>query len=148
MIARAFLKSPKILLLDEVRRKRREKREKKREKERERESDDDDDNDDDFLLLTFLLFLLLLLPFSKQKSPPPFQATSALDAHSEDKITQALAALLQGRTSVVVAHRLQTVKRADAIAVVSCGRVAERWTHEELVAAKGIYAGLVSSSLI
>jgi len=86
--------------------------------------------------------------FSPQNPSLHKQATSALDAHSENKITQALSALLQGRTSVVVAHRLQTVKRADAIAVVSSGKVAERGTHEELVAAKGIYAGLVSSSLI
>ena len=86
--------------------------------------------------------------FFCQKKNTDSKATSALDAHSEDKITQSLAALLHGRTSVVVAHRLQTVKRADAIAVVSRGRVAERGTHGELVAAKGIYAGLVSSSLI
>ena len=85
--------------------------------------------------------------FFFQKKNTDSKATSALDAHSEDKITQSLAALLHGRTSVVVAHRLQTVKRADAIAVVSRGRVAERGTHGELVAAKGIYAGLVSSAL-
>lgn len=128
MIARAFLKSPKILLLDEVRR-----------RERANTSAATATAAAFFFFLTFFFFW---------KTRTPNQATSALDAHSEDKISHALAALLSGRTSVVVAHRLQTVKRADAIAVVSQGKVAEKGTHEELVAAKGIYAGLVSSSLI
>ena len=128
VIARAFLKSPKILLLDEVRR-----------RERANTSAATATAAAFFFFLTFFFFW---------KTRTPNQATSALDAHSEDKISHALAALLSGRTSVVVAHRLQTVKRADAIAVVSQGKVAEKGTHEELVAAKGIYAGLVSSSLI
>ncbi len=145
VIARAFLKSPKILLLDEVRPWKKEKTKREREKgERERQRERTRAR-----LAPLATTATLVLTFSSfKKKNTDSKATSALDAHSEDKITQSLAALLHGRTSVVVAHRLQTVKRADAIAVVSRGRVAERGTHGELVAAKGIYAGLVSSSLI
>lgn len=83
-------------------------------------------------------------------SPPtnPTQATSALDAHSEAKITDAMNALARGRTTVVVAHRLQTVRAADSIAVIEGGAVSERGTHAELVAAGGTYAALVESALL
>jgi ATP-binding cassette subfamily B protein len=79
------------------------------------------------------------------KNPPILildEATSALDNATEILIQQALDELCVGRTTVVVAHRLSTVKNADEIAVISDGNIAEQGTHEELIAKNGIYAGL------
>lgn len=71
------------------------------------------------------------------------EATSALDAESEAQVQQALAKLMRGRTSIVIAHRLSTVRDADRIVVLDQGRVAEEGTHAALVKRKGgIYAGL------
>jgi len=70
------------------------------------------------------------------------EATSALDNTTEILIQQALDELCVGRTTIVVAHRLSTVRRANEIAVISKGTVAESGTHEELMAMNGIYAGL------
>ncbi len=67
------------------------------------------------------------------------EPTSALDSFSEEKITEALDILFQDRTVIIVAHRLQTVKRADDIIVIEAGEVVERGDHHELVANKGIY---------
>ena len=67
------------------------------------------------------------------------EPTSALDSFSEEKITVALDELFVGRTVIIVAHRLQTVKRADDIIVIEWGDVVERWDHGELVAKWGIY---------
>ncbi len=71
------------------------------------------------------------------------EPTSALDSFSEEKITVALDELFVGRTVIIVAHRLQTVKRADDIIVIEWGDVVERWDHGELVAKWGIYNNML-----
>jgi ATP-binding cassette subfamily B protein len=73
------------------------------------------------------------------------EATAHLDAGSEAAVQAALATALADRTSIVIAHRLATVRAADEIAVIDGGRVVERGTHDELVAAGGLYATLSRS---
>ena len=70
------------------------------------------------------------------------EATSALDTESERFIQQALERLVQGRTTLVIAHRLSTVQRADLIAVMQDGRIVESGKHDELLARNGLYATL------
>lgn len=70
------------------------------------------------------------------------EATSALDAKSESLVQEALERLMEGRTTLVIAHRLSTVVGADQIAVLKNGQVAELGTHEALMAKKGVYAEL------
>ena len=70
------------------------------------------------------------------------EATAHLDAGSESLVQDALAGALVGRTSIVIAHRLATVRAADAIAVIDAGRVVEYGTHSELLARNGLYARL------
>ncbi len=72
------------------------------------------------------------------------EATSALDAESEHAVQQALAALTQGRTTLVIAHRLATVRRADRIVVVEAGRIVASGTHDALVRGGGLYARLAA----
>ena len=79
------------------------------------------------------------------KNPPILildEATSALDNTTEILIQQALDELCKGRTTLVVAHRLSTIKNADEIAVVSDGKITELGTHEELMERKGLYYDL------
>jgi ATP-binding cassette subfamily B protein len=70
------------------------------------------------------------------------EATAHLDSESEAAVQQALATALQGRTSLVIAHRLSTVREADVILVLDHGRIVERGRHDELLAAGGQYAEL------
>ncbi len=70
------------------------------------------------------------------------EATAHLDSESEAAVQRALAAALQGRTALVIAHRLSTVRDADQILVLDQGRVVERGTHDELVARAGLYSDL------
>ena len=71
------------------------------------------------------------------------EATSALDTVTEQRIQQSLDELSQGRTSIIIAHRLSTVKNADMIAVVEDEHIVELGSHNELMEKNGVYAELV-----
>ncbi|PKO60584.1 MAG: ABC transporter [Betaproteobacteria bacterium HGW-Betaproteobacteria-18] len=81
------------------------------------------------------------------KNPPLLlldEATSALDAESERVVQAALESAMRGRTTLVIAHRLATVVKADRIVVLDQGRMVEQGTHADLLAAGGLYAGLAA----
>ena len=72
------------------------------------------------------------------------EATSALDAEGERLVQEAIERVMEGRTAVVIAHRLSTVRRADRIVVLSDGRIVESGTHAELMECGGAYHGMVT----
>ena len=73
------------------------------------------------------------------------EATSALDNATELAIQQSLELLCKGRTTLIVAHRLSTVKNADEIVVIDDGKIKEKGTHDELMKKNGMYAALYNS---
>ncbi len=90
-----------------------------------------------------------LLAFSRVLAADPEilvldEATASIDTETELLIQDALRKLTQGRTSILIAHRLQTVQEADRVLVLQHGKVEELGTHEELLAAKGLYYTLHS----
>jgi ABC-type multidrug transport system fused ATPase/permease subunit len=76
------------------------------------------------------------------------EATSALDSESERQVNEALERLMYGRTSLVIAHRLSTVRHADKILVFNHGKIVESGTHEQLLAQDGTYKLLVETQLV
>jgi ABC-type multidrug transport system fused ATPase/permease subunit len=76
------------------------------------------------------------------------EATSALDAQSEHAVGQAFERLLEGRTTLVIAHRLATVRRATRVVVLEAGRCVESGTHDELLASSGLYRRLCELQML
>jgi subfamily B ATP-binding cassette protein MsbA len=76
------------------------------------------------------------------------EPTSALDAASEKAVSEGLGELMRGRTVLVIAHRLATVRDADLIVVLEAGRVVESGTHAELLARRGRYAELLGAGAV
>ena len=85
------------------------------------------------------------------KDPPILildEATSSLDAESESLVQDALERLMARRTSLVIAHRLSTVRNADRVVVLDGGQVIETGTHHQLMDVDGLYRRLVSKQLV
>ena len=73
------------------------------------------------------------------------ESTSSIDTRTEIRIQKAFAAMMKGRTSFIVAHRLSTIREADVILVMKDGHIIEQGTHETLLAQNGFYANLYNS---
>ena len=71
------------------------------------------------------------------------EATSSVDSETEQAIQHAIARLIQGRTTIAIAHRLATLRNANRLIVIDDGRIVEQGTHDELLAADGHYAKLI-----
>jgi ABC-type multidrug transport system fused ATPase/permease subunit len=76
------------------------------------------------------------------------EATSSLDTESEALVEEALETVMEGRTTMIIAHRLKTVQRADRVLVIDDGRILEQGTHADLVAEGGMYARLYRGQLL
>lgn len=91
----------------------------------------------------------LVLARTILRNPPVLlldEATSALDTRTERAMSEALERMSKGRTTITIAHRLSTIRHADIIVVMNAGRIVEQGNHEQLLALKGIYAGLLQNS--
>ena len=76
------------------------------------------------------------------------EATSSIDTRTEKLVQQGMDELMEGRTTFVIAHRLSTIRNADCIMVMEMGRIIERGTHDDLIAAKGRYYQLYTGNAI
>ena len=92
---------------------------------------------------------LLAIARAAVADPPALildEATSSIDTRTEKLVQRGMDALMKGRTTFVIAHRLCTVKNSDCIMVMEQGRIIERGTHDELIAAKGRYYQLYTGN--